>query len=472
MSKKQTKIVCTIGPASLEKATLKKMIKAGMNIVRLNFSHQGYEIYHQVIKNVRELEKEMGLRVAILQDLQGPKIRVGKMPEEGIMLKKNGATILTPKNIIGDKKTIPVQYKKLASDISKKDRILINDGLIELEVVTIKNKDIHCKVITGGLVKSNKGINVPTASISAHPITTKDKKDLAFGIEHDVDYVALSFVKNAKNIEELRDLIRRKHGRAKIIAKVERHEAVDNLEEIIKEADGVMVARGDMGVEINPEKVPLIQKQMIHLANLHGKPVITATEMLQSMVENARPTRAEVSDVANAIFDHTDAIMLSNESAVGKYPVKAVAMMSKIATSTEKDLSKNQHFLPNRLFHDRHPVSYATCASAARLAEEINAKLIVTVTYSGFTTKHVSKHRIYIPIIAITEDEKIARQLQLVWGVQKVFLAKVSAADREKTVKKILLKNKLVKKNDKVVIVSNASNNEKTISALIIDTNA
>ncbi len=471
MSKKQTKIVCTIGPASLEKATLKKMIQAGMNVARLNFSHQGYEIYQEVIKNIRQLEQEMGIRVAILQDLQGPKIRVGKMPQEGVVIKKGKTIILTPKNIIGNESHIPVQYKKLTSDINKKDRILINDGLIELEVIKIANKNIHCKVITGGLVKTSKGINVPTASISAHPITAKDKRDLIFGIEHDVDYIALSFVKNAKNIEQLRDLIRRKQGRAKIIAKVERHEAVDNLEEIIKEADGVMVARGDMGVEISPEKVPLIQKKMIHLANIHGKPVITATEMLQSMVKNARPTRAEVSDVANAIFDHTDAIMLSNESAVGKYPVKAVGMMSKIAASTEKDLSRNQHFLPNRLFYERRPVSYATCASAAKLAEEINAKLIITVTYSGFTTKHVSKHRIYIPIIAITENEKIARQLQLVWGVQKVFLAQVKTADREKAVKKILLKNKLVKKNDKVVIVTNASNNEKTISTLIIDTN-
>ncbi len=472
MYKKQTKIVCTIGPASLEKTMLKKMIKTGMNVARLNFSHRGNNTFHDVIKNIRELEKEMGLRVAILQDLQGPKIRVGKMPQEGVMIKKGKSIILTPRNIIGDESNIPVQYKKLASDINKKDRILINDGLIELEVIKIVNKEIHCKVITGGLVKTSKGINVPTASIKAHPITAKDKKDLIFGIEHNVDYVALSFVKNAKNIEELRDLIRRKHGRAKIIAKVERHEAVDNLEEIIKEADGVMVARGDMGVEISPEKVPLIQKQMIHLANNHGKPVITATEMLQSMIQNAKPTRAEVSDVANAIFDHTDAIMLSSESAVGKYPVKAVSMMSKIATLTEKDLSNNQHFLPNRLFHDKRPVSYATCASAARLAEEIEAKLIVTITYSGFTAKHVSKHRIYIPIIAFTEDDKVARQLQLVWGVQKVIITSIKSAEREKTVKKILLKNKLVKKNDKVVIVTNASNNEKTICTLIIDTHS
>lgn len=470
MINKKTKIVATIGPASQKKTTLKKMVKAGMNVVRLNFSHGTYYQFREIIKTVREVEKELGVPVAIMQDLQGPKIRVGDMPEKGILLKNGKIVILTAKNIIGTDKEIPVQYKSLYKDVNKGDRILINDGMIELQVIKVAQKKIHCKVTTGGKVFSRKGINVPTASISANPITAKDRRDLMFGLENNVDFVAMSFVKDNTNIEELRDMIRRKEGQTKIIAKVERHEAVKNLEKIIKESDGVMVARGDMGVEISPEKVPLIQKKMIHLANIHGKPVITATEMLQSMIENPRPTRAEVSDIANAVIDNTDAIMLSNETAVGKYPVEAVKIMAKVAALTEKDLQKHRHFLPNRLFTGKFPVSYATCASAAKLAAGINAKLIVAVTFSGFTAQHISKHRIFIPIIAVTQNPKVQKQLQLVWGVKKVFIKNFNLSRPESSIKKLLFKNKLVKKNDKIVIVSNASNNEKTITALIMDT--
>lgn len=470
MINKNTKIVATIGPASEKPAMLKKLIRAGMNVARLNFSHGTYAEFKRIIANIRKAEKELRIPVAILQDLQGPKIRTGEIPEPGVTIKNGQTVTLTTANITGTSGIIPVQYKNLYKDVKTGDRILINDGMVELEVRKIQNKEIVCTVITGGLVASRKGINVPTASISANPITPKDKKDLAFGLKNDVDYVAMSFVRNAKNIEELRDLIRAKKGRAKIIAKVERHEAVENLEEIINEADGVMVARGDMGVEISPEKVPLVQKKMIHLANLHGKPVITATEMLQSMIENPRPTRAEVSDIANAVFDHTDAIMLSNETAVGKYPLKAVQVMAKVASLTEKDLKKHRRFLPNRLFTGKFPLSYATCAGAAKLAADIGAKLIVTITYSGFTAKHVSKHRIFIPIVAVTQNLKVLRQLQLVWGVKKVFIKKFSGPLSARSVQKLLLQNKLVKKNDKVVIVSNADNNEKTISTLIVDT--
>lgn len=470
MINKRTKIVATIGPASEKRSVLKKMVRAGMNVARLNFSHGTYKEFKQIIANIRTVEKELGIPIAILQDLQGPKIRVGEMPEKGVILKTGETVTLTTKNIIGTDKEIPVQYKKLYDDVDAKDRILINDGMIELQVIKVQNKEIFCKVITGGQVFSRKGINVPTASISANPITAKDKKDLIFGLQNNVDFVAMSFVKDNKNIEQLRDLIRQQHGQAKIIAKVERHEAVDNLEKIIKEADGVMVARGDMGVEISPEKVPLIQKKMIHLANIHGKPVITATEMLQSMIENPRPTRAEVSDIANAVLDNTDAIMLSNETAVGKFPIEAVKIMAKVAALTEKDLLKHRHFLPNRMFTGKFPVSYATCASAAKLASDINAKLIVAITYSGFTAQHISKHRIFIPIITITQNEKVRKQLQLVWGIKQVFIKKFSLSRPETAIKQLLLKNKLVKKNDKVVIISNASNNEKTISTLIMDT--
>jgi pyruvate kinase len=469
---KKTKVVCTIGPASQKVSTLEKMIKGGMNVARMNFSHGTYAEFKLIIGNIRKASKNLGIPVAIMQDLQGPKIRVGEMPEKGIMLKNGTVLTLTTRETTGKETNggilIPVQYKNLPGDVKKRDRILLCDGMIELHVLAVRGKDISCKVITGGLLERHKGINVPTASISANPITAKDRADLVFGLANDVDYVALSFVKNAKNITDLRDLIRQRRGRAKIIAKIERHEAIRNMEEIILEADGVMVARGDMGVEIPPEKVPVIQKKLIGMANLHGKPVITATEMLQSMIENPRATRAEVSDVANAVIDHTDAIMLSNESAVGKFPVKACLTLSKVSASTEKELMKHYRMLPERLFKENQPVSYATCAAAAELAKDIGAKMIVALTASGFTAQHIAKHRIYIPIIAITDDEKVQRQLQLVWGVSKVLVRAINFNDSSSQVRKILLQKNLVKTGDRVVIVTNASKGEKLISTIII----
>lgn len=444
------------------------MILAGMNVARLNFSHGSYENFALIIKNLRAVSRKLNIPIAIMQDLQGPKIRVGNMPDQGIVLKKGQTITLTNKSIIGNHNLIPVQYKHLYKDLSKNDKILINDGMIELKVSNIKNQNIICRVIIGGLVQSHKGINVPTASIKANPITGKDLADLNFGLKNDVDYVALSFVKNAKNIIALRNLIRRKKGNAKIIAKIERHEAVENLESIIMETDGVMVARGDLGTEVSPEKVPLIQKRMIHLANLHGKPVITATEMLLSMIENPRASRAEISDVANAVFDHTDAIMLSNESAVGKYPVQATQTLATVAAATENEIKKHELFLPNRLFKNNFPVSYGTCSAAAELAKDIGAKIIVAITLSGFTAQHLAKHRVYIPIVAFTESAKVQKQLQLVWGINEVIVTRIDFNNYSRQVRKFVLSKKMAKKGDKIVIVINASKEEKLISTIII----
>lgn len=471
MQKKSTKIVATIGPSSKSKNILRKMVKAGMNVARLNFSHGEKSEFKEMINNIREIEKELKIPIAILQDLQGPKIRIGEMPEKGINIKNKSIITLTTQNITGTDKIIPIQYKRLYRDVKVNDKILIDDGMIELKVIKMDGKDIICKVIIGGKIFSRKGLNVPTASISVNPITKKDKEDLIFGLKHNVDFVAMSFVRDNLNIEELRSLIRQNKGQAKIIAKIERHEAVKKLESIIKESDGVMVARGDMGVEISAEKVPIIQKKIIHLANKFGKPVITATEMLQSMIKNPRPTRAEVSDISNAIIDNTDAIMLSNETAVGKYPVEAVKMMSKVAILTEKEIQKSQPFLPSRLFKGKLPISYATCKTASELALNIKAKVIVAVTLSGFTAQHIAKHRISIPIIAFTQNKKVGKQLQLVWGVKKVIVTDFDITKPEQFVKQQLIKNKLVEKNDKIVIISNASNMEKTIATLTIDTN-
>ncbi len=464
MIEKNTKIVCTIGPASHDKKILKRMIHAGMNVARLNFSHGTYEEFKKTIQNIKAASLETGEAVAIMQDLQGPKIRIGKMPEEGIELKTNATIILTTKNVIGTKNIIPVQYKNLPCDVRKNDIILIDDGQIEVSVIKTNGKNITVRVLVGGVVKTHKGINVPTGSISAHPLTSKDLRDLVFGIHEGVDFVALSFVRNAENIEELRKKIRKLKGKVHIIAKIERHEALEHLEEIIKASDAVMVARGDLGCEIPPEKVPIIQKKIIHVANRYGKPVITATEMLQSMIENHRATRAEVSDVANAVFDHTDAVMLSNESAVGKYPVEATETLAKVAHVTEQEMKKHPE-LTVREYKNKISSAEAICKEAADLAHTIGAKRIVAVTKTGFTAMNIARHRLFTPIIAITSTSDLKNKLQLVWGIQNTIIKNIKKYEE---VKKLLLKLRLVKKNDKIVVVWQTAEKEKFIKTMSI----
>ena len=468
MTEKKTKIVCTLGPACESEEVLTEMVKAGMNVARLNFSHGTYDNFTKLIETIRNVSKKLNQPIAIMQDLQGPKIRVGNFPKEGVLLKEDSTVTLTIDDVDGTDTIIPIQYKELYKDVNANDKILLCDGLMELKVLEIKGTDIICKVVIGGILKTHKGLNVPTASISADPITPKDKEDLIFGLKNNVDYVAISFVKTAEHIKELRELIKKHDGHALIVAKIERHEAVKNIESIIHETDGVMVARGDMGVEISAELVPIIQKRIIHLANLHGKPVITATEMLQSMVDSPRATRAEVSDIANAVFDHTDAVMLSNESAVGKYPVQAVQTQARTSLAIEEELKKYQNYIPNRLFINDVPLSYATSSVAAEMAKDINAKLIVTITNSGFTARQIAKHRIFIPIIAITEDERVQRQLQLVWGINKVFVEKINGENQISQIKELILKNNLAKEGDKIVIAINTDLEEKHISTIVI----
>jgi len=465
--KKNTKIIATIGPSSYSENILKKMVNAGMNAVRLNFSHGKYKEFREVIRLVRKIAADYKTPIAIIQDLQGPKIRIGEMPASGINLKNGRRIILTTKNIIGNQKIIPVQYKNLPKEVKRGDTILIDDGLIELRVIYDRFDKIYCKVIKGGNVKSHKGINAPGATIKADPITSKDKKDVFFGVKNGVDYIALSFVKSAGDIIRLKKLIKSAHGNARVIAKIERPEAVRNLKKIIQAADGIMVARGDLGIEMPAETVPIIQKRIIHLANLYGKPVITATQILQSMVENPIATRAEISDAANAVFDHTDAMMLSNETAVGKYPVEAVSTLTKVACAVEKNLQKYKELLPTKRYFDM-PISNATCLNAAKLAMDINADAIVAVTLSGFTAQQISRHRLYIPIIAITPSEKVANQLALVWGVNKIIVSKLHIENATKEVREILIEKNLVKKGSEIVIVVNASKDEKLINTIII----
>lgn len=471
MLHKRTKIVCTLGPASSDLVTLEKMIRAGMNVARLNFSHGTYPQFEKIIKNIRSLSKKLDTPIAILQDLQGPKIRIGEMPENGVEIKANEEIILSTnheKFVTGKIKIFPVQYKELHKDVAKNDLILIDDGLIEIKVTKVEGTSIHAIAQTDGVIKSRKGINVPTASLSADPLTPKDLKDLIFGMKHNVDYVALSFVRQASDIIRLKKILRDNKCAAKVMAKIERHEAVKNLEEIVKVSDALMVARGDLGIEIPAENVPIVQKRTILLANTYGKPVITATHMLNSMIENPRATRAEISDAANAVFDHSDALMLSNETAVGKYPVEAVETLAKVAHATEENLEKYEHLLPFKIKKFDLPISSATCLNATKLAVDINADFIVAISLSGYTAQHIAKHRIYKPIITFTNSEKVRNQLALVWGLNHIFVKKMNFKNASQEVAQFLRAQKIAKKGQEVVTVINASKDENVISTTII----
>lgn len=471
---KKTKIVCTLGPSSDSVPELLGLVHAGMNVGRLNFSHGTYEHHTKIINNLRKVEKKTGIRIGILQDLQGPKIRIGEMPKKGIEVKNNKIFRLTIDKIIGKSDeteiVIPIKYKNIAKDVKKGDIILINDGLIEVKVEKKYKKDLICRAKSGGIIKSGNGVNIPTASISVPTITSKDKKDLQFGLKHNVDFIALSFVKNKKDIEELRKLIKKEKKHTKIIAKIERHEAVKNLKEIVRAADGIMVARGDLGVDIPPEQVPIVQKRIIALCNKYAKPVITATQVLQSMVKNPRATRAEISDAANSIFDHTDAIMLSNESAIGSYPVRAVTTLTRVAAAVEKELQKHEELIESLSAKKYLTSINATCLNASELAMDTKANFIIVYTEEGYTAQQIAKHRIYIPIIVLTPNEQIARELTLVWGLNKVFKVKIPDKTVQKTEKIIefLKKQKLVKRRQKLVIVCNASRKQRLISTFKI----
>ncbi len=463
MRVQNTKFVCTLGPASQETKVLKKMIIAGMDVARLNFSHGTYENHAMLIKEIRAIANEMNVPLAIMQDLQGPKIRIGKVPEEGIPVSKGKEVILTCGKKSKDK--IPVQYKSLYKDVRKNSRLLIDDGLIELKVKKISGKDIICAVKNKGIIKKNKGINVPQCTITTDPITEKDKKDLRFGLKNDIDYVALSFVREAKDIRKVRKLIGNKS--VKIVAKIERVQAIQNLDEIIKEADALMVARGDLAMEIGPEKVPIVQKEMIQKCNKAGKPVITATQMLQSMVTKPQPTRAEVSDTANAIFDHTDAIMLSNETAVGEYPVKAVKIFAKVAQTVEKELKRYHHLLPTRSIHSKIDYYDALGFETCQLAEITKAKHIIVITSSGKSARYIAKHRSYIPTTIITPHKKTKNQLALFWGLNSIILGKVSAEKYLKDIKELVKKRKYIKKGQKIVILYTHTKEKHIVSTTI-----
>lgn len=456
----RTKIVCTVGPASRAPEMLRELMLAGMDVARLNFSHGDQSYHGENIERIRAVAAEVGKPVAILTDLQGPKLRVGEMESEGVCLASGEEVILTTRPIVGHGGEVPVQYAKLPREVKSGDRILIDDGLLELKVLSTGETDIACRVITGGLLQTNKGMNLPRASHAIPAITDKDRGDLRFVLEQQVDWVALSFVRYSGEVQELKEMIRElsAFGRpVRVVAKIEKPGAVDDIDRIIEAADVIMVARGDLGIETSPEAVPIVQKMIIAKCNAVGKPVITATQMLDSMMRNPRPTRAEASDVANAILDGTDAIMLSGETAVGKYPLESVRTMVRIAEEAErgglKGVARPRPPLgPVTSIADA--VSHATCETAC----DLEAAAIITPTISGHTARAISKYRPRCPIIAVTPSPTVQRQLALCWGVRPLLSKRTESTDETITgAVRAAQEHGLVKQGDVVVITAGAA---------------
>lgn len=416
-----TKIVCTIGPASSTVGVLKDMIAAGMDVARINFSHGDKDSNLDLLDKIRSAAKAVGRPVAILQDLQGPKIRVGVLPGEGLELVEGHMVTIKAGVMEADEGVIPVPYERFAHDLRRGDRILLVDGTRELEVMSKSGNTLKAKVLLGGRLISHKGINVPTVSLSVEAMTEKDDEDLAFGLKQNIDFVALSFVRSREDVQNLKKKIKRWLPKGveppHVIVKIEKHEALENFAEILEETDGVMIARGDLGLETPAARLPIHQKELIAKCVVAGKPVITATEMLASMEHNPRPTRAEISDVANAVIDHTDAIMLSGESAMGRYPVRAVAMMAEIVQQTEE--SPLDSLLPHN-DATGEPVPLAVAAAAVELGRHIGAKAILVTTKSGYSARSVARFRPEIPIFAATPTERTRNQMLLSWGITPI----------------------------------------------------
>ncbi len=412
----RTKIVCTLGPASGDESTIRAFIEAGMAVARINFSHGSHLDHARRIKIVRRLADELGCSVAILADLQGPKIRVGLLPEEGLSLVEGEMVDLVDQPSFSNPGTIPIPHPEVLRDVCPGDRILLDDGLLELQVVNCDGHLARARVVAGGILKSRKGLSLPHTSLKLPSVTDKDQADVAFAVQQGVDYFALSFVRNADDVRHLRSCLRSVHAETPIIAKIEKPEALDCIEDILTVSDGIMVARGDLGVETPPEEVPIAQKRIIRACNLAGKPVITATQMLDSMIRNPRPTRAEASDVANAILDGSDAIMLSGETAIGRYALQSVQTMARIAQVTEPSMPY-AHWLQGAFESASLDVTDAIAQVACEVAAELDARAIITSTFGGATARRIARHRPITPIVAPTPSLTAYRQLALVWGV-------------------------------------------------------
>ncbi|MDJ1175223.1 pyruvate kinase [Roseofilum capinflatum] len=447
----RTKVVATIGPASNKLDVLRELVQAGMRVARLNFSHGSYDDHATVVSRLRQVSEELEIPVTLLQDLQGPKIRVGRFPEGELELIPGASVTLVPMaEYNGQEQTIPIDYPFLAEEAELGAQVLLDDGLLELNIIAIEGKQVKCQVMEGGILKNRKGVNLPSLTLRLPSMTEKDKQDLIFGLEQGIDWVSLSFVRSANDIISLREFLKEHQAdHLQVMAKIEKPQAIEHLEDIIEVCDGLMVARGDLGVEMSPERVPKLQKHIIQLCNKKGIPVITATQMLDSMIHNPRPTRAEASDVANAIMDGTDAVMLSGESAVGAYPVKAVEMLVKIACDTEEDAQFVNY--PPAEVDETHALSEALNT----IDKILNLRCIACFTTTGYTATLAAAERPKAPVVAFTPRDRVYHRLNLVWGV-KPMLLETPEPSLEQLIVQIndqLLANDLATPGDKILIL-------------------
>ncbi|HWN74173.1 MAG TPA: pyruvate kinase [Candidatus Udaeobacter sp.] len=453
MHSRHSKIVCTLGPATNSPRMIRRLLEAGMDVARLNFSHGTHETHAQSIAMVHAAAAELGKTVGILADLQGPKIRTGVLAGGGTVSLRGGQQfIITTAKILGDSTRVNTTFRPLPREVKSGDRILLSDGLIELRVEKIRGVEVICRVVNGGVLGEHKGINLPGVKLRVPALTPKDREDLRFALAHNVDFIAASFVRRPEDVLLAKALIRRAKKDTPVIAKLEKPEAIENLEGILRVSDGVMVARGDLGVEMNPETVPVVQKNIIARAREFRRPVITATQMLESMTQNPRPTRAEASDVANAIFDGSDAVMLSAESASGKYPIEAVSMMSRIIHEAEASI---QEYPRPTTSQEQLKVAETVAELVCHASRELHMKLIAVFTHSGFTARLVSRYRPLVPIVAFSPEAETRRRMSLLWGVTSRGISDIKKIDGlAEVAEKRLLEERLVKKGDVIGIVA------------------
>lgn len=452
---KKTKIIATMGPASIDKNILRQMFEEGVNVCRLNFSHGSHEVHAETIDLVRSLNEETGYNVAILGDLQGPKIRTGKITDNGVELIEGSVVKIVTEDFLGTASRFSINYSQLPRDVKAGERILLDDGKLSLEIIESNGVDtITAKVIFGGKLSSHKGVNLPNTKISMPCLTEKDLVDLDFALSKQIDWIGLSFVRSSEDIIQLKGIIEKNHAKAKVIAKIEKPEALEDIDEIINECDGIMVARGDLGVEVPFQNVPLIQKMLINKCILKAKPVIVATQMMESMITASSPTRAEVNDVANAVLDGADAVMLSGETSVGKYPVEVIKAMANIVKEMETfDGIYNKEELPEKN-HERF-ITDSICFNACRLSRRVEAKAILTMSFSGYTAYKIASQRPNALIYVFTSNKKILTQLSLIWGVHGFYYNKrVSTDDTISDIKQFLKKKGLVSSGDMVINIA------------------
>jgi pyruvate kinase len=452
---KKTKIVATLGPASSEKSVLREMFFAGLNVCRINFSHGSYEDHAKVIQTINELNEETGLNVAILADLQGPKIRTNDMENNGVELITGSTVSIGTDTVLGTSERFSINYSNLPSEVKPGERILLDDGKLVLEVISTDGvSTFQAKVIHGGVLSSKKGVNLPNTKISMPSLTEKDLQDLDFALNHNVDWMGLSFVRSAKDIVDLKERIADKQKKAKVIAKIEKPEAIDDIDEIVKVCDGMMVARGDLGVEIPYQNVPVIQKMLIKQCIIHAKPIIVATQMMESMIHNISPTRAEVNDVANAVLDGADAVMLSGETSVGKHPVEVIKTMANIVAEMEKfDGIYNKEEIPAK--NQSRFISDSICFNACRLSQRVEAAAILTMSFSGYTAYKIASQRPKSPIYVFTSNRQILTQLNLIWGVKAFYYNKQISTDNTIfDIKQMLKREGILEKGDLVINIA------------------